>query len=46
MTGADAILYSLKENGIDYLFVNAGSDFAPLSKAMPRPMMLQTFHRC
>ena len=30
MTGADAILKSLKENGIDYLFVNAGSDFAPL----------------
>ncbi len=30
MTGSDAILESLKTNGIDYLFVNAGSDFAPL----------------
>lgn len=29
-TGADAILHSLKANGIDYLFVNAGSDFAPI----------------
>ena len=29
-TGADAILHSLKSNGIDYLFINAGSDFAPI----------------
>ncbi len=29
-TGADALLQSLKQNGVDYLFVNAGSDFAPV----------------
>lgn len=29
-TGADAVLSSLKANGVDYLFVNAGSDFAPI----------------
>ena len=53
MTGADAILKSLKENGIDYLFVNAGSDFAPIIEsyaaaeelsAFPEPLIIP--HEC
>ena len=30
ITGAEAILKSLKSNGIDHLFANPGSDFAPI----------------
>ncbi len=30
MTGAEAILRSLRANGVDYLFANPGSDFAPV----------------
>lgn len=33
ITGADAILRSLKTNGIERLFVNPGSDFAPVIEA-------------
>ena len=33
VTGAEALLLSLKANGIDYLFANAGSDFAPVIEA-------------
>ncbi len=32
-TGAEALLMSLKANGIDYLFGNAGNDFAPIIEA-------------
>ncbi|MEM8856676.1 MAG: thiamine pyrophosphate-binding protein, partial [Chloroflexota bacterium] len=53
MTGADAILNSLKANGIDYLFVNAGSDFAPIIESyagaedlskFPEPLIIP--HEC
>ena len=30
MLGAEAFLRSMKTNGIDYLFANPGSDFAPI----------------
>ena len=33
MPGAEALLRSMKMNGIDYLFVNPGSDFAPIIEA-------------
>ncbi|WP_113156461.1 thiamine pyrophosphate-requiring protein [Nitratireductor sp. OM-1] len=35
-TGADAVLFSLKANGVDYLFANAGSDFAPIIESYAR----------
>ena len=35
-SGADAVLRSLKANGIDYLLVNAGSDFAPIIESYAR----------
>ncbi len=31
--GAEAVLLSLKENGVDYLFANAGTDFPPIIEA-------------
>ena len=31
---AEAVLRSLKVNGADYLFANAGGDFAPIIEAM------------
>ena len=34
MLGAEALLRSLRTNGVDYLFANAGSDFAPVIEAM------------
>lgn len=34
MLAAEALLRSLKANGIDYLFANAGSDFAPVIEAI------------
>jgi acetolactate synthase-1/2/3 large subunit len=33
MTGAEALLRALSLNGIDYLFANPGSDFAPIIEA-------------
>jgi len=33
MLAAEALLRSLKSNGVDYLFANAGSDFAPIIEA-------------
>lgn len=33
MTGAEAILRTLRAGGIDYLFTNPGSDFAPVIEA-------------
>jgi len=33
ISAGEAILRSLKSNGIDYLFINPGSDFAPLIEA-------------
>ena len=33
-TGAEAILISLKNNGIDWLFANAGTDFPPVIEAL------------
>lgn len=35
-TAADAMLRSLKENGVDYLFSNLGSDHPPLLEAIAR----------
>lgn len=32
-TGGELILRSLKKHGVDYLFANAGSDFAPIVEA-------------
>src|SRR3990170_737523 len=32
-TGAEAVLLALKENGIDYLFANAGTDFPSIIEA-------------
>jgi acetolactate synthase-1/2/3 large subunit len=32
-TGAEAVLLALKDNGIDYLFANAGTDFPPVIEA-------------
>ena len=34
MTGAELLLRSLKRNGIDYLFANAGTDFPPIIEAL------------
>ena len=33
MSAGEAILRSLKMNGVDYLFTNPGSDFAPIIEA-------------
>lgn len=33
ISGGEAILRSLKSNGVDYLFINPGSDFAPIIEA-------------
>ena len=35
-TTADAYLALLADRGVDYLFANAGTDFAPLIEAMAR----------
>ena len=34
ITAGEAILRSMKLNGIDYLFINPGSDFAPIIEAL------------
>ncbi|HVV92940.1 MAG TPA: thiamine pyrophosphate-requiring protein [Hyphomicrobiales bacterium] len=48
-SGAERLLSSLAEHGIDYFFFNPGTDFAPIieafagnrdSNAMPRPMLM------
>jgi len=36
MTGAEALLRSLKRNGIDYIFSNSGTDFPPIIEAIAR----------
>lgn len=35
-SAADALLRSLKSNGIDYFFCNSGTDFAPVAEAFAR----------
>ncbi len=35
-TAAEAVLVRLKQHGIDYLFANAGTDFAPLIETYAR----------
>ncbi|MCA2011195.1 thiamine pyrophosphate-requiring protein [Cereibacter sphaeroides] len=35
-TGAEALLSSLKANGIDYIFSNSGTDFPPIIEALAR----------
>ena len=49
-TAAEAFLMALKANGVDYLFANAGTDFAPVieglanqgsySEALPEPLVI------
>jgi acetolactate synthase-1/2/3 large subunit len=48
-SGAERLLSSLAEHGVDYFFFNPGTDFAPIieafagnrkSNAMPRPMLM------
>ena len=34
ISAGEAILRSLKNNGIDYVFMNSGSDFAPIIEAL------------
>ena len=34
ISAGEAILRSLKANGFDYLFINSGSDFAPVIEAL------------
>jgi len=36
ISAGEAILRSLKSNGVDYLFINPGSDFAPIIEALAR----------
>jgi len=36
-TAAEALLMALKASGIDYLFANAGNDFAPIIEALANP---------
>lgn len=37
VTGAEAVLRGLRENGVDYLFANAGTDFPPIIEALATP---------
>ena len=37
-TAAEAYLTLMADRGVDYLFANAGTDFAPLIEAMNRQM--------
>ena len=41
-TVADAYLAVLADRGIDYLFANAGTDFAPLIEALAKAQALGT----
>ncbi len=38
-TAAEVLLTGLKTNGIDYLFANAGNDFAPIIEALSNPSL-------
>ncbi|WP_132979762.1 thiamine pyrophosphate-requiring protein [Pigmentiphaga sp. D-2] len=38
-TAAEALLMALKASGIDYLFANAGNDFAPIIEALANPRL-------
>jgi acetolactate synthase-1/2/3 large subunit len=41
-TVADAYLAVLADRGVDYLFANAGTDFAPLIEALAKAQALGT----
>jgi acetolactate synthase-1/2/3 large subunit len=43
-TVADAYLAVLADRGVDYLFANAGTDFAPLIEALAKAQTLGTAH--
>ncbi len=43
-TVADAYLAVLADRGVDYLFANAGTDFAPLIEALAKAQALGTAH--
>ena len=42
VTVADAYLALLADRGVDYLFANAGTDFAPIVEAMAKAQSLET----
>jgi acetolactate synthase-1/2/3 large subunit len=44
VTVADAYLALLADRGVDYLFANAGTDFAPLIEALAKAQALGTAH--
>lgn len=44
VTIADAYLAVMKDRGVDYLFANAGTDFAPLIEALAKAETLNTPH--
>ena len=44
VTVADAYLAVLADRGVDYLFANAGTDFAPLVEALAKAQALGTPH--
>jgi acetolactate synthase-1/2/3 large subunit len=44
VTVADAYLAVLADRGVDYLFANAGTDFAPLIEALAKAQALETPH--
>jgi acetolactate synthase-1/2/3 large subunit len=44
VTVADAYLAVLADRGVDYLFANAGTDFAPLIEALAKAQALGTLH--
>jgi acetolactate synthase-1/2/3 large subunit len=43
-TVADAYLEILADRGVEYLFANAGTDFAPLIEALSKAQTLGTPH--
>ena len=44
VTVADAYLQILADRGVEYLFANAGTDFAPLIEALAKAQALGTPH--
>ena len=44
LTVSDAYLAVLADRGVDYLFANAGTDFAPLIEALAKAQALGTPH--
>ncbi|MHA1107797.1 MAG: thiamine pyrophosphate-binding protein, partial [Alphaproteobacteria bacterium] len=44
VTVADAYLALLADRGVDYLFANAGTDFAPLIESLAKAQALGTPH--